>query len=91
MKTLLYFTILLTTFIYFIIGLGSCKKCPSTHDKKTWEYREEDDNNFMNFTGSETLTYLKNNKDTVRFNSMGLQNYYTMETIPAGESENDIY
>lgn len=89
MKTSLFVATCFLALLPFSMGLCGCKKCPEKNESKTYEYEEEKDKAALGFLGNETLTYVKNNKDTVRFVGSGIQNYYTSDTKPAGDCQKD--
>lgn len=68
-------------------GVWSC--CPNKRYEETIEYKEGQDAAVMGFAGNETLTYLKNGKDTVRFAGTGLQSYYRTEEGSSGDCLKD--
>lgn len=73
--------------ILLCAGLPGC--CPDKRYEETTEYKEGQDAAVMGFAGNETLTYLKNGKDTVRFVGTGLQNYYRTEEGSSGDCLKD--
>lgn len=89
MKQCVYVIIFTSILVLWSTGLSGCKECndvPSyTEDKFIDLYP-----GYMGFEGHETLSFLKNSKDTVYYKGQGLQVYNETKRFPNGDCEVDV-
>lgn len=87
MKTLFYKTKIITAFLLvFVSCFYSCKRCREqrvlTYDVFTGYY-----SGLMGFKGHESLSFIKNNQDTIVFKGQGVKSYYEEVGYARGDCE----